>query len=135
MPFDGVTDAQQILTEIFESSFAHEVLGAKLAATGLVVEFRFTEPDFTLIVDMGNRTVHSGSAPELHPSAVMAMSCATANTFWQGKLNLPIAMSKGQIKADGNVMSLIKLAPLTKKMYPVYTQNLETAGRHDLLAA
>jgi putative sterol carrier protein len=133
MPFRDIADAKQILGGVFESAFEHEELGPRLVASGLVVKFDFSEPDLELIIDMANKSVHSAGTTDLKPSAVMAMSCNTANSFWQGKVVLPIAMSRGQIKAEGNVGSLLKLAPITKKMYPIYTQNLQAAGRDDLL--
>ena len=64
----------------------------------------------------------------------MKMSADTGNAYWQGKVNLPLAMAKKKIKVDGNVASLLKLAPLGKKLYPPYIERLKADGRDDLLA-
>jgi len=64
----------------------------------------------------------------------MSMTADIANRYWQGKVNLPLSMAKGQIKVSGNVAGLLKLAPLGKKLYPLYTGMLEADGRSDLLA-
>ncbi|TQR81330.1 sterol carrier protein, partial [Mycobacterium hodleri] len=53
--------------------------------------------------------------------------------YWQGKVNLPMAMAKRKIKVDGNVASLLKLAPLGKKLYGEYVQRLTDDGRDDLI--
>jgi hypothetical protein len=42
-------------------------------------------------------------------------------------------MARGKIKVDGNVANLLKLAPLGKKLYPVYIGALRNDGRTDLL--
>jgi hypothetical protein len=63
----------------------------------------------------------------------MSMTADTGNGYWQGKVNLPLAMAKKKIKVDGNVASLLKLAPLGKKLYPGYVQRLKDDGRDDLL--
>ena len=45
------------------------------------------------------------------------MTADVGNAYWQGKVNLPMAMAKRKIKVDGNVASLLKLAPLGKRLY------------------
>ena len=71
---------------------------------------------------------------ETGPTAVMSTSADTGNAYWQGKVNLPIAMAMGTIKVEGNFASLLKLAPLGKKLYPRYVGTLKRDGRDDLLA-
>jgi len=61
------------------------------------------------------------------------MTADTGNGYWQGKVNLPLAMAKKKIKVEGNVGSLLKLAPLGKKLYPGYIERLKNDGRDDLL--
>jgi hypothetical protein len=63
----------------------------------------------------------------------MVMTADTGNGYWQGKVNLPLAMAKKKIKVEGNVASLLKLAPLGKKLYPRYIERLKNDGRDDLL--
>ena len=64
----------------------------------------------------------------------MTMTADTGNAYWQGKVNLPLAMAKSKIKVQGNVAALLKLAPLGKKLYPRYIATLQADGRDDLLA-
>ena len=62
------------------------------------------------------------------------MTADLGNAYWQGKVNLPMAMAKRKIKVDGNVASLLKLAPLGKRLYGDYIQQLQDDGRDDLIA-
>ena len=69
------------------------------------------------------------------PLATMRMSSELGSAYWQGKVNLPLAMARGKIKVDGNVASLLKIAPLGKKLFPKYVETLKAAGREDLVVA
>ena len=82
---------------------------------------------------MPNKSVSAGGAGSPKPSATMAMTADIGNAYWQGKVNLPMAMAKRKIKVDGNVASLLKLAPLGKKLYAGYIQRLNDDGRDDLI--
>ena len=64
----------------------------------------------------------------------MARTSDLGSAYWQGKVNLPLAMARGKIKVEGNIASLLKLAPLGKKLFPAYVDRLTAAGRADLLA-
>ncbi len=132
----GFTDAAEVRTYIggiFETAFVDPEIGPKLIDTGLVVAFDFTDPEALVIVDMANKTVYSSDSG-LTRDATMSMTADTGNAYWQGKVNLPLAMAKKKIRVDGNVASLLKLAPLAKKLYPSYVERLQRDGRDDLIA-
>jgi putative sterol carrier protein len=132
----GFTDSAEVtkyIGGIFETAFEDPEIGPKLVATGLVVAFDFTEPEAVVVIDMPNKSVHQGHGGGSTPDATMSMTADTGNAYWQGKVNLPLAMAKKKIKVDGNVASLLKLAPLGKKLYPPYIERLKSDGRDDLL--
>lgn len=133
MSFNDEAEICRYIGGIFESAFEDEEIGPKLVDTGLVLRFRFTEPDAVLVIDMAGQQVHRGEYPALEPSATMSMRGEVGNAYWQGKVNLPFAMARGRIAVDGNVASLLKIAPLGKKLYPVYIESLRNDGRDDLL--
>jgi putative sterol carrier protein len=64
---------------------------------------------------------------------IMSMAADTAHRFWLGKVNVTVALARGQIKAKGPVAKILKLVPLMKPVFPRYEQMLEEAGRKDLL--
>ncbi|MDT5182808.1 MAG: hypothetical protein QOJ20_3916 [Mycobacterium sp.] len=132
MGFHDSAEVTKYIGGIFETAFADPEIGPKLVETGLVVAFDFTEPEALVVVDMPNKVV-SGEHNGQSPSATMAMTADTGNAYWQGKVNLPMAMAKRKVKVDGNVASLLKLAPLGKKLYAGYIQRLKDDGREDLL--
>ena len=71
----------------------------------------------------------------LEPEVIMTMEADTAHKFWLGKVNVTVALARGQMKAKGPVAKILKLVPLTKPVFPRYRQMLEDAGRKDLQEA
>lgn len=132
MGFKDADDVRKYLGGVFETAFADPEIGPKLQATGIVLKTVYSDPDAVIVIDTVNATVVAGDACG-ETSAEMRMSADTGNAYWQGKVNLPLAMAKSKIKVDGNVASLLKLAPLGKKLYPKYVEALKADGRDDLL--
>ncbi|HWJ82487.1 MAG TPA: SCP2 sterol-binding domain-containing protein [Nocardioides sp.] len=132
MGFNDSSEVRKYLGGIFETAFADAEIGPKLKATGIVLKTVYSDPDAVLIIDATSGTVYEGDE-STEASAVMTMSADTGNGYWQGKVNLPLAMAKSKIKVQGNVASLLKIAPLGKKLYPKYVEMLRTDGRDDLV--
>ncbi|OLL74173.1 hypothetical protein Ae168Ps1_2561 [Pseudonocardia sp. Ae168_Ps1] len=121
---------------IFETALADPDLEPRLRATGLVLRQQCTDPDSALVIDLPGGKVWRGSdptAPDAH--ATMTMATATANAYWQGTVNLTFAMARGTVKVEGTVTKLLQLAPLAKRLFPVYAERLRADGRDDLLVA
>ena len=66
----------------------------------------------------------------MEPEVVMSMEADTAHRFWLGKVNVTVALARGQIKAKGPVA---KILALTKPVFPRYKAQLEAQGREDLV--
>lgn len=133
MGFANSAEVTNYIGGIFETAFEDDEIGPKLVDTGLVVAFDFTDPEALVVIDMADKSVREGLAGGPAPTATMSMTADTGNAYWQGKVNLPLAMAKKTIKVDGNVGSLLKLAPLGKKLYACYIERLQSDGREDLL--
>ena len=131
MGFNSSAEVVKYIGGIFEAAFDDPELGPKMVDTGLVVAFDFVDPDARFVIDMANKRVsEEGGQP---PIATLSMSADLGNAYWQGKVNLPLAMAKKKIKVEGNVASLLKLAPLGKTLYPRYVDRLKSDGRDDLI--
>lgn len=132
MSFSDSAEVRKYLGGIFEVAFDDPEIGPKLKDTGIVLKTVYTEPDSILIIDATSGTVYEGDE-STDAAAVMSMTADTGNAYWQGKVNLPLAMAKSKIKVQGNVASLLKLAPLGKKLYPKYVELLRADGRDELV--
>jgi hypothetical protein len=78
-------------------------------------------------VDLGDTT--------LRPEVVLQLDADTAHRFWLGQVNVAVALANGDIRARGPAAKILKLVPLVKPGFPRYRQQLEAAGREDLLQA
>ena len=63
----------------------------------------------------------------------MRMKADVAHRFWLGQVNVALALTRGQIEADGPVDKLLRLVPLTAPAIPLYRRQLIDQGRRDLV--
>jgi len=71
---------------------------------------------------------------EWAPKITLTMSSETANRFFQGKENVALAVALGRVKVSGPLGTILRLAPVTGAIHPVYRGWLEQSGRRHLLA-
>ena len=131
--FAAADDLQRYVGGIFTTALGMPGIGQKLRDTGLVLRVITSEPDAVLTIDLPNEKVGLGDLG-LTPDATMRMSSENANLFWQGKVNLPLAMARKKIVVEGTMAPLLKLVPQTKPLFALYVGLLEADGRTDLLA-
>jgi hypothetical protein len=132
MAFKDAAEVRKYLGGVFETAFADPEIGPRLRETGIILKTVYTEPDAIVLINAVDGSVTEGLA-DAEASAEMYMTADTGNAYWQGKVNLPLAMAKSRVRVKGNVASLLKLAPLGKKLYPSYIETLKADGRDDLL--
>ncbi len=136
MPYfhDG-DEVYRYIGELLRGLIDDEELGAKLKRADTTVQFRYHEPDavitFRLIEDEPVR-VDLGDS-DLEPEIVMTADADVAHLFWLGRVNVTVALARGQMKATGPVAKILKLVPLIKPVFPRYRELLEREGRSDLL--
>lgn len=68
------------------------------------------------------------------PDVEMMMDSDVSVRYFQGKVNVPIAIAKGQIKTKGKVAKSLKLIPITKPVYKLFREWLADNGYDHLLA-
>lgn len=131
------TDAEEVyryIGGVFRAGGEDPVLGPKFAESGVVLRITYTDPEAVLTLDMPNRAVFTGAGQGPVPNVEMFMSADNGHRFWLGRLNLPLAMAKGQVRAKGPLPKILKLLPAAKDLFPRYEALLRADGREDLLA-
>jgi putative sterol carrier protein len=133
--FKDEQEVYQYVGKLFEDLMADEALASQFQKANTIVQYQYREPDSTITVKMldGESTQVDLGPTTLEPEVVMAMEADTAHRFWLGKVNVTVALAKGQIKAKGPVAKILKLVPLVKPVFPRYRAQLEAAGREDLI--
>jgi putative sterol carrier protein len=136
MGFRDAQDVYDCIGKIFQEAITDPEIGPKTKEAALTIRFNFTEPESTIYVDFANGDVFFGEAvPETEAAIRMGMKADDANKFWLGKLNLVMAMAKGQVRAKGSVPEMLKMLPLAKPLYVRYEAQLRAQGRDDLIQA
>lgn len=135
--FNDEEDVYRFIGRLFRELAVDPDLAPRLKTANTVVQYQLADPSSQITVKMcpdEEMQVDLGPS-ELQPEVVMTMDADTANRFWVGKVNVTVALARGQIKAKGPVAKILKLVPLVKPVFPRYRHMLEEAGREDLLEA
>lgn len=133
--FGSEDEVHEFLGGVFRLGLDDPELAARLEPTGIVLRITYTDPDAVITVDMPGRELHTGAGNGPDPNVELFMSADTGNRFWLGKVVLPVALAKGQVRAKGPVAKLLKVLPLAKQMFGPYRELVEARGRPDLLDA
>jgi putative sterol carrier protein len=135
--FKDADEVYQYLGKLFQDLGEDEELGPKFRKADTIVQYRYRDPESTITVKLkdGEEGRVDNGETTMEPEVVMTMDADTAHRFWLGKVNVTVALARGQIKAKGPVAKILKLVPLTKPIFPRYRKMLEDAGREDLLDA
>ena len=131
-------DEQEVyrhIGKLFLDLMEDDELMPKFRRANTIVEYAFRNPESKITVRLredAEPQVDLGPS-DLDPEVVMTMDADVAHRFWLGKVNVTVALARGQMKAKGPVAKILKLVPLTKPVFPRYKAQLEAAGRHDLV--
>jgi hypothetical protein len=135
--FKDADEVYAFIGNLFEDLVEDPELSPKFRRANTIVQYQYRNPESQITVRMREDVepqVDLGES-ELEPEVVMTMEADTAHRFWLGKVNVTVALARGQMKAKGPVAKILKLVPLVKPVFPRYRKQLEEAGRQDLLEA
>jgi putative sterol carrier protein len=135
--FKDADEVYRYIGKLFEDLAEDEELAPKFRKANTIVQYQYREPESTITVKLldGEEGQVDCGATDLEPEVVMSMEADTAHKFWLGKVNVTVALARGQMKAKGPVAKILKLVPLVKPVFPRYRAMLEEADRKDLLEA
>jgi putative sterol carrier protein len=133
--FRSEQEVYDTLGELFIMLRDDPELFPKFQKADTVVQYRFRDPESQITVKMleGQEGQVDLGPTELEPEVTMSMEADTAHRFWLGKVNVTVALARGQMKAKGPVAKILKLVPLVKPVFPRYQAQLEEQGRKDLV--
>ena len=135
--FKDADEVYAYIGRLFEELADDDELAPKFQKANTIVQYQYREPESQItvkLVEGEDGQVDCGTTT-LEPEVVMTMDADTAHRFWLGKVNVTVALARGQMKAKGPVAKILKLVPLVKPVFPRYRAILEEADRRDLLEA
>jgi putative sterol carrier protein len=133
-------DSQEVydtLGRLFVELAADEELAPKFRRANTIVRYQYSDPDSAITVRLqeGQPGEVDFGESEMEPEVTMTMSADTGHRFWLGQVNVTVALTRGEIKAQGPVAKILKLVPLAKPVFPRYKAQLEAQGRSELVDA
>jgi putative sterol carrier protein len=133
--FKDADEVYRYIGRLFEDLAVDEELAPKFRRANTIVQYQYREPESIITVKLieGEDGQVDLGETSMEPEVVMTMDADTAHKFWLGKVNVTVALARGQMKAKGPVAKILKLVPLVKPVFPRYRQQLEESGRGDLL--
>ncbi|MBX5465342.1 MAG: hypothetical protein IRZ26_07305 [Clostridia bacterium] len=136
--FRDAEQARAILGAVAERArFGEAARGLREAE--LVVAFVYHDPELTVLMD-GRTPAPDGAymrvafdTLEPAPDVVFESSGEVGNRFWQGRLDVPMALARGQVKARGPINRALKLLPILPGLYETYREVVREMGAGELL--
>ncbi len=126
--------------ELMDRAKVDPKVGPKIAASGIIIQFKYSDPDAVTTVDAKDKPTQPGAfcdvvhgPTNLKPDAVLSMKADVAHAFWHGKVNLLTALAKRDIVMQGPLPKILKLLPAVEPLYKVYPALLREKGYGDLV--
>lgn len=106
---------------------------AKFTNADTAFMVNYTDPACRILVDCTQDPPVVTNDPPADAAAEirLGMSADDAHRFWQGKLNMTVALAKKQVQVSGPMAKMMKLLPALRPAFPRYVQFLEANGHAD----
>jgi len=135
--FKDADEVYRFIGKLFQDLADDEELAPKFRRANTIVQYQYRDPESQITVKLkeGEDGQVDLGETAMEPEVLMTMDADTAHRFWLGKVNVTVALARGQMKARGPVAKILRLVPLVKPVFPRYRKMLEDADRKDLLEA
>ncbi len=134
--FTSAKEFREVFDRLFALMSDDEDMGPKLRDADVPQRFEFEDLDLVVIVRAGrpeegvNLYWEWTDEVDWKPKVRMTMSSETANKYFQGKENVPMAIARRRIKTGGDVKASLALIPITKPVYAQYKAMLAAEYPH-----
>jgi hypothetical protein len=128
--FASAKEFREVFDRLFGLMSDDEDMGPRLRDADVPQRFEFDDLDLVLNVRAGtpdegvNLYWEWTDDVDWTPKVRMTMSSETANKYFQGKENIPLAIARRRIKTGGDVKASLALIPITKPVYARYSAML-----------
>jgi len=125
-PFESSKQFREVMDRVFTLMSEDPEMGPRLRDADVPQRFEFEDVDMVMNVRAGQ----PGETANLYwewtdevawtPRVRMTMSSETANRYFQGRENIPLAIARRRIKTGGDIRAALELIPITKPIYERY---------------
>lgn len=138
--FRNVEEMYEIYGALFDLVGRDSQIGLRLANAGLVIQFRLSDPDGIVTLNLRDQPVRGEMYVDyilgecaVEPDVIFETSSDFSNRFLQGNVSMMRALFTGQIRAKGMVGKVLKLIPLIEPVFEIYPRLLREKGWDHLL--
>jgi hypothetical protein len=125
-PFQSPKEFREVMDRVFTMMSEDPEIGPRLRDADVPQRFEFEDVDQVMNIRAGKAdeeaNLHWEWTDEVdwRPRVRMTMSSETANRYFQGKENVPLAIARRRIKTGGDIRASLALIPITKPIYERY---------------
>ena len=134
--FSSAGEFREVMDKVFTLMSTDPKMGPELRDARVPQRFEFPDQDAVVNItydDSGgdqNLRWEWSDDVDWEPKVKMTMSSETANKYFQGKENVAMAIARRRIKTGGDVKASLALIPITKPLYGMYREMLESDYPH-----
>ena len=123
--FQSKEHLYEVLGGFFKHLSEDANIGPKLKDSKLKLQFHYKDFAANIAIDLSGEDIQIlTDASDFKPDVEMFMKSETAHKFWQGKVNLVVALARREITAKGPIPKILKLLPIIKPAYKIYPEFL-----------
>lgn len=134
--FRSAAEFREVMDRVFALMDEDPEMGPRLRDADVPQRFAFEDLDLVVNVraarpDEGRCIVWAWRDDvDWEPKVRMTMSSDTANRYFQGKENVPLALARRRIKAGGDVKAALALMPLVRPVFVRYRELVRSSYPH-----
>lgn len=134
--FRSAKEFREVMDHVFALMSEDPDMGPKLRDADVPQRFEFDDVDLVVNIraatpDEAANLVWEWSDEVAWDARVqMKMSSETANRYFQGRENVPLAIARRRIKTGGDIRAALALIPITKPVFARYRDLVEREYPH-----
>ena len=134
-PFSSSKEFKDVMDRVFTLMSEDPEMGPRLRDADVPQRFEFEDVDLVMNIRAGQRdedaNLHWEWTDEVNwsPRVRMTMSSETANRYFQGRENVPLAIARRRIKTGGDIKAALELIPITRPVFARYSGSVMVLSR------
>src|ERR1700745_1729179 len=135
-PFASAKEFREVMDRVFTLMSEDPQMGPRLRDADVPQRFEFEDVDLVMNIRAGTAEEQENlhwewtDDVEWSPRVRMTMSSETANRYFQGRENIPLAIARRRIKTGGDIKASLELIPITRPVFAQYRDLVEAEYPH-----
>lgn len=134
--FQSPEEFREVMEKTFTLMSEDPEMGPRLKEADTPQRFEFSDLDLVVNIrasregEEGNLAWQWTDEVDWEPRVRMTMSSGTANSYFQGKENVAMAIARRRIRTGGDVKAALAILPITKPIFVRYRELVESDYPH-----